>query len=170
MCDLNYSSATFLFRFPSHAKRKQSGEMTVETTSSDESSSSSTRLSWGWTSAKFITAACLCWNAHSMYFSSNASENMPVESLHHRRLTEIDTTHLPPPAQSSPLASFLAPLYKDLYEREQLFANTPPEEVKYWFEYAGPLQVRVYRSFLFVCAYKVLCVRQGKDETIDYNI
>lgn len=32
-------------------------------------------------------------------------------------------------------------LMKDLEERNKLFDETPPEEVKYWFEYTGPLQV-----------------------------
>jgi len=34
---------------------------------------------------------------------------------------------------------------KDLAEREKLWAETPPEEVKYWFEYTGPLQKYYYR-------------------------
>jgi hypothetical protein len=32
-------------------------------------------------------------------------------------------------------------LMKDLDARKKLFEETPPEEVKYWFEYTGPLQV-----------------------------
>lgn len=92
-----------------------------------------------------------------MYYSKNApSQQTDDLSLQHRRLTEVDTTHLPAVAKSSPLASFLAPLYKDLFEREQLFANTPPEEVKYWFEYAGPLQVRVL--IVYCVAFYVLSI------------
>lgn len=34
---------------------------------------------------------------------------------------------------------------KDLDERNTLFDETPPEEVKYWFEYTGPLQKYFYR-------------------------
>ena len=34
-------------------------------------------------------------------------------------------------------------LMKDLQNRYDLFTNTPPEEIKYWFEYSGPLQVRM---------------------------
>ena len=30
---------------------------------------------------------------------------------------------------------------KDLKERKKLMEETPPEEVKYWFEYTGSLQV-----------------------------
>jgi hypothetical protein len=33
------------------------------------------------------------------------------------------------------------PLMKDLKERKKLMEETPPEEVKYWFEYTGALQV-----------------------------
>jgi len=36
-------------------------------------------------------------------------------------------------------------LMKDLKERQKLFEDTPPEEVKYWFEYTGPLQKYFYR-------------------------
>ncbi len=116
--------------------------MSIVKNATNEDESSSRGVSWGWTSAKLIAAALLCWNAQTIYFSSNETNQLPVESLQHRRLTEVDTPHMPAAAQSSPLAPFLAPLYQDLHEREQLFANTPPEEVKYWFEYAGPLQVR----------------------------
>jgi len=36
-------------------------------------------------------------------------------------------------------------LMADLAERKKLFDETPPEEVKYWFEYTGPLQKYFYR-------------------------
>jgi len=36
-------------------------------------------------------------------------------------------------------------LMKDLVMREKLWAETPPEEVKYWFEYMGSLQKYYYR-------------------------
>lgn len=32
-------------------------------------------------------------------------------------------------------------LFADLEAREKLFADTPEQEIKYWFEYSGPLQV-----------------------------
>ena len=50
-----------------------------------------------------------------------------------RRLAELDNSDVP---------SYMTPVIKDLREREQLMEETPPEEVKYWFEYTGPLQVR----------------------------
>lgn len=51
----------------------------------------------------------------------------------HRRLTMIGDT----------VPQYMEPLMKDLHERQKLFDETPPEEVKYWFEYTGPLQVSV---------------------------
>jgi hypothetical protein len=41
-------------------------------------------------------------------------------------------------------------LFKDLAARKKLFDDTPPEEVKYWFEYAGPLQVSFKGKNLFL--------------------
>eukprot|EP00536_Pseudo-nitzschia_multiseries_P016948 jgi/Psemu1/247859/estExt_Genewise1.C_13040009 len=41
--------------------------------------------------------------------------------------------------------SYMDALTKDLKERKKLFDDTPPEEVKYWFEYTGPLQKYFYR-------------------------
>ena len=47
--------------------------------------------------------------------------------------------------------SYMDGLFKDLAARKKLFDDTPPEEVKYWFEYAGPLQVRcIKKGFAFV--------------------
>lgn len=39
--------------------------------------------------------------------------------------------------------SYMSKLFDDLTSRKKLFDETPPEEIKYWFEYAGPLQVRL---------------------------
>lgn len=39
------------------------------------------------------------------------------------------------------IPAYMEGLMKDLRERKKLFDETPPEEVKYWFEYTGPLQV-----------------------------
>jgi hypothetical protein len=41
--------------------------------------------------------------------------------------------------------SYMNGLMDDLKARNKLFDETPPEEVKYWFEYAGPLQKYFYR-------------------------
>lgn len=40
--------------------------------------------------------------------------------------------------------SYMRKLFDDLTSRKKLFEETPPEEIKYWFEYAGPLQVRLH--------------------------
>lgn len=41
----------------------------------------------------------------------------------------------------SDLPTYMEGLKQDLDDRKKLFDETPPEEVKYWFEYTGPLQV-----------------------------
>ncbi len=41
----------------------------------------------------------------------------------------------------SAVPSYMMDLFEDLKARKKLFDDTPPEEVKYWFEYTGPLQV-----------------------------
>lgn len=43
------------------------------------------------------------------------------------------------------IPSFMNPLMEELAARRKLFADTPPNEVKYWFEYTGPLQKYFYR-------------------------
>jgi hypothetical protein len=37
--------------------------------------------------------------------------------------------------------SYMKNLFEDLKARTKLMEETPPAEVKYWFEYTGPLQV-----------------------------
>lgn len=39
------------------------------------------------------------------------------------------------------IPAYMDGLMKDLRERKKLFDETPEEEVKYWFEYTGSLQV-----------------------------
>jgi hypothetical protein len=41
--------------------------------------------------------------------------------------------------------SYMQPLFEDLQERQKLFTDATPEEIKYWFEYTGPMQVRLTR-------------------------
>ena len=40
--------------------------------------------------------------------------------------------------------SYVDDINQELKDRQKLFDETPPEEVKYWFEYSGPLQVGQY--------------------------
>jgi hypothetical protein len=58
------------------------------------------------------------------------------ERLHHRRLTAVMGEVVP---------SYMNGLNEDLAARKKLFDDTPPEEVKYWFEYSGALQKYFYR-------------------------
>ena len=66
--------------------------------------------------------------------SSSSSSSSSISGLHHhhgRRLTAMGDT----------IPSYIEPLLTDLKGRKKLFEDTPPEEIKYWFEYTGPLQV-----------------------------
>ena len=56
----------------------------------------------------------------------------------HRRLQEEN--------KKGTLPSYMKPLADDLDARKKLFDETPPEEVKYWFEYTGKLQVSALLS------------------------
>lgn len=99
-----------------------------------------------WTSLKLITAAALCWSAFHMNNTSSTAtaaaaaeaslEQSSQNSYPHRRLMEAVRD----------VPSYMQHLMEDLRAREKLFEDTPPEEVKYWFEYTGPLQVRNVKS------------------------
>ena len=56
-----------------------------------------------------------------------------------RRLSEISKKNPP---------SYMKDLVEELKARRKLMEETPPDEVKYWFEYTGPLQVRERRTTL----------------------
>lgn len=66
----------------------------------------------------------------------------------HRRLSEKedraenDGLSLPSEARGSPYKKYLEKLFANLHERQKLFTETPANEIKYWFEYNEPLQVR----------------------------
>ena len=76
--------------------------------------------------------------------NSNIVNDMPTPSNHiyantpardnGRRLSETNISKKNPP-------SYMKDLMDELAERTKLMTETPPEEVKYWFEYTGPLQV-----------------------------
>lgn len=63
--------------------------------------------------------------------SAGASAEEATQQQRRRRLQDADNA-----------PSYMAPLFDELKERRKLMEETPPEEVKYWFEYTGPLQVR----------------------------
>ena len=94
-------------------------------------------------------------NNNGNYVSSPAAyNNMPAPTMNQRkyangspsthnggrRLSEISKKNPP---------SYMKELMKDLEARTKLMTETPPEEVKYWFEYTGPLQVCVLSSLSF---------------------
>mmetsp|Transcript_9084 Transcript_9084/g.17611 ORF Transcript_9084/g.17611 Transcript_9084/m.17611 type:complete len:759 (+) Transcript_9084:385-2661(+) len=75
--------------------------------------------------------------ANNIELTNDATQRTAEESSHpRRRLTAVVGDVVP---------SYMDALTKDLKERKKLFDDTPPEEVKYWFEYAGPLQKYFYR-------------------------
>ena len=86
------------------------------------------------TGLKLAAAAGFLFSAISTLSARGSTVDARVlveEETPHRRLLETDDT----------VPSYVEPLFSDLKERKKLFDETPPEEVKYWFEYTGPLQV-----------------------------
>ena len=94
---------------------------------------------------KFLAASALLMSAvnnftyhSSVYTSTDAhngnARNPSTSSQKRRRLMDI----LP----DGSIPSYMEDLMQDLKERKKLMEETPPQEVKYWFEYTGPLQVR----------------------------
>ena len=107
---------------------------------------------------KLVAASAVLLQAVSTYQGAKAdqaSQTIPDEASsmqqqHRRRLQST----------SSDAPSYMEPLFDELKERRKLMEETPPEEVKYWFEYTGPLQVRDERGliiFIYRCEYN-LCL------------
>ena len=97
-----------------------------ETKHIEESSSSAMSL------LKLAAASVFLWSAITTYqyqFNASSSET----SFSHRRLTQV--------VVGDSVPAYMGPLLNELKERKKLMEETPPEEVKYWFEYTGPLQV-----------------------------
>ena len=65
-------------------------------------------------------------------------------SSNHRRLSDYTSSSKKPP-------SYMNGLMDDLKARKKLMEETPLEEVKYWFEYTGPLQVRSTHFIICHC-------------------
>lgn len=107
----------------------------------DKGSCSSSRMSssnggWLWTSCKLAVSLTLLALTVSDLVTASSSDQQQQQR---RRLVEETKTTLDTPP------SYMEPLFEDLKERKKLMEDTPPEEVKYWFEYAGPLQKYYYR-------------------------
>mmetsp|Transcript_21027 Transcript_21027/g.42021 ORF Transcript_21027/g.42021 Transcript_21027/m.42021 type:complete len:768 (-) Transcript_21027:892-3195(-) len=91
-----------------------------------------------------MTARSTLNSAHDIEaFTANNSNNNAYSYInwdgHGRRLSsEAKTSKENPP-------SYMKDLFEDLTARTKLMEETPPNEVKYWFEYTGPLQKYFYR-------------------------
>ena len=81
-------------------------------------------------SVKFLAAAALLYHA----FGGES----PVMTT-----TDGNTMSRRLQALGDAVPNYMTHLMDDLAARKKLFDETPPEEVKYWFEYTGPLQVSV---------------------------
>lgn len=127
------------------------------TDNSNESSTTSSTLLW--TATKLIAACSMIVSAYCMLRSDDnswgnhnkydieAAATSTIHQQYHRRLTSVTSKF---DKSSSP--SYMHELFEDLAARKKLFDDTPPEEVKYWFEYAGPLQVSSY--IRIICFYQ----------------
>jgi len=97
-------------------------------------------------SLKLIASVSFLFSSiYTSYYSSNGNVNgngndnagnnvLSSLSSHRRRLSSVHTT-----------PAYMNDLMEELKARNKLFDDTPPEEVKYWFEYTGPLQKYFYR-------------------------
>lgn len=70
-------------------------------------------------------------------FASPTNNAYEFHSPQNKR--DVDDSHRRLSASDPP--TYMEDLMEDLKARRKLMEETPPEEVKYWFEYTGPLQV-----------------------------
>lgn len=97
--------------------------------------------------AVFKTLAGLAFLASAVaVYSNNGDES----EFPRRRLTMV--------VVGDSVPSYMDPVMKDLKERKKLFDETPPEEVKYWFEYTGPLQVCTRKLLALVDSFTPIIV------------
>jgi hypothetical protein len=134
-----------------------------------------------WTTLKLLLAVAFCVAALDQWpssggrsttdTSSSSSSSLPDpheqnHPFHHRRLLEettgATTSHDGAAAAAAvvPPPPYMMATLQDLDARHALFDGTPPEEIKYWFEYSGPLQVR--HALLCICCYHCSCWVTGK--------
>ena len=100
--------------------------------SNDESENKSKSSSKLVACIKVGVSAALLLSSIATYQSSLSRQHQPMVSNIDVRRRLSSLTGIP---------SYIEGLMKDLEERKKLFDETPPDEVKYWFEYTGPLQV-----------------------------
>jgi len=85
---------------------------------------------------KTLVACAFCYNAFVTYQGNHGGDVVAGgESSPRRQLSMV----------GDGIPAYMDGLMKDLRERKRLFDETPDEEVKYWFEYTGPLQKYFYR-------------------------
>lgn len=97
------------------------------------------------TAVKLVAACAFLFSGVTTFVRSNAF----VVEEPHRRLTQV--------VVGDSIPTYMDPLMEDLKARKKLMEETPPEEVKYWFEYTGALQVCLYsRMNYFYLATSVL--------------
>jgi hypothetical protein len=117
-------------------------DSTMDETSENSSSKTASAL-------KFIAACAFMYSGFATW-SGHGTAVFDATSGARRQLSVVGDT----------IPSYMEALLKDLRERQKLFEETPPEEVKYWFEYTGPLQVcgafHSSPSWLCTCALKVV--------------
>jgi hypothetical protein len=89
-----------------------------------------------WISLKFMCAAAFALSALHLYVSA-VDDGSDVESSGSRWRRRLESV--------TGIPSYMKDLMDDLAARKKLFDETPPEEVKYWFEYTGALQKYFYR-------------------------
>lgn len=97
-----------------------------------------------WTIAKYCLSAVLLANAVSTTYNQLVPARQDGltsvwADFPHRRLESLvkpDKDYVP---------SHMLPIMEELVARKKLMEETPKEEIKYWFEYAGPLQKYFYR-------------------------
>jgi hypothetical protein len=106
----------------------------------EDADSSPYRSSWN--VIKYVLSVVLLTNAIATTYRLFLPETSQPEGLTsvwadfpHRRLESLvkpDKDYVP---------SYMIPIQEELVARKKLMEETPKEEIKYWFEYAGPLQV-----------------------------
>ena len=89
---------------------------------------------------KTLAACAFLYSAVNTYNNHNNNGSSQTQTFARRRLTMV----------GNDIPSYMEPMMKDLKERQKLFDETPPEEVKYWFEYTGPLQVSFYLFLVLI--------------------
>jgi hypothetical protein len=127
-------ASCFLFRLPNDNNLEKVMSTTVEAAQT----MASQRHSRLWAALKLVAAAALCTSAYQQWLHRTADGDTVAQqqySQQRRRLQQLGENRVP---------SYMKKLTEDLLARRKLFDDTPPEEVKYWFEYSGPLQVRLF--------------------------